>query len=282
MKPSLWGGALIVPLVWVPLACGGATFTTGNDSGSSSSGGGSSSSGGSSTSSSGGSGGGSGGGSSGSSGGGSSTSSGGGSSSSSGGHGSSSGGTGSSSGVCTSGCADSGPAPLCPPDPPASKTSCSPTGLDCEYGSNPVQGCDTVSTCNGTWTTTAPTDTKCSPTLGAGCPLTFEGVPQGSSCPSDGLICNYPRGRCACEVYTGGPILLVDSSVQGHWVCQDPATPGCPIPRAPLGSACTQNGVSCDYGTCSVPGGTAEICQNNRWEEAVFACAVVAGAQSSP
>jgi hypothetical protein len=88
------------------------------------------------------------------------------------------------------------------------------------------------------------------------------------------------RGRCACEAYAGGPVLLVDSSVQGRWVCQDPGAQGCPLPRPPLGSTCTQNGLSCDYGTCTVPGGTAEICEGGIWKSTIVACPVVAGAAS--
>jgi hypothetical protein len=69
-----------------------------------------------------------------------------------------------------------------------------------------------------------------------------------------------------------GPIMLLDGSVQGHWDCQDPSTAGCPIPRAPLGSACTPNGLSCDYGTCVIQGGTAEECESGLWEEVLTAC----------
>jgi hypothetical protein len=266
MRQSLRGCSLIAALGLMSFACGGATFTSDNDAGTSSGGG----SGGSSGGGSGGSGGSSGSGSgSGGSGGGS-----GGTSSSSGGGSGSSGGTGSSSGGCNGGdCADSGPGPACPSQVPSAKMSCSPQGLECEYGSNPVQGCDEVSTCEGTWATQVPTDSKCAVGVGPGCPLTFEAVPQGSSCSDNGLVCNYPRGRCACASSLGGPIMFVDGAVPAHWACQDPATAGCPTPRAPLGSACTQNGLSCDYGSCSVPGGTTQECEDNRWTALLTPCA---------
>jgi hypothetical protein len=67
--------------------------------------------------------------------------------------------------------------------------------------------------------------------------------------------------------------MLVDGSVQSHWACQDPATPACPLSRPSLGSACTQNGLFCNYGGCSVPGGTAVQCEGNLWQEALVACA---------
>jgi hypothetical protein len=159
------------------------------------------------------------------------------------------------------------------------KSACSPQNLECEYGSNPVQGCDSVSTCQQTWQDQSPTDSKCGATLGVGCPLTFDAVSQGSTCPTNGLVCNYPRGRCACVESFGGPVMLVDASVPGRWACQVPSDAACPMPRAPLGSVCAKNGLSCDYGTCSVPGGTAQQCEGGIWKPAAVACPVFAGAQ---
>ena len=255
MKRSFWGSALIVPLATMSFACGGATFTTDTDTdagGGSSGGGSGSTSGGSSGASSGGGG--------------------------SGGSGSSGGSTsgGGSSGGCGD-CVDSGPPVLCPPEAPT-RTACSPHGLECEYGSSPVQGCDTVSTCNGTWQTQGPTDTSCGATLDKGCPTTFEAASAGGSCSESGLVCDYPRGRCACGGGFGGPVLLVDGSIQGRWTCQDPSTAGCPVPRPPLGSACSQEGLFCDYGSCNVPGGSGEQCTSGIWTPAAVACPVFAGA----
>jgi hypothetical protein len=255
MKQSFRVTALIVPLAMMSLSCGGATFTTDTDAGGGSSGGGSSGGGSGSTSG----------------------SSGGNGSSSGSGSGGSSSGSGGSSGGCGD-CADSGPPALCPPEPPTSRNACSPHGLECEYGSSPVQGCDTVSTCNGTWQTQGPTDTRCGATLDKGCPTTFEAASAGGSCSESGLVCNYPRGRCACGGGFGGPVLLVDGSIQGRWTCQDPSTAGCPIPRPPLGSACSQQGLACDYGSCNVPGGSGEQCSGGIWTPAAVACPVFAGA----
>jgi len=136
-----------------------------------------------------------------------------------------------------------------------------------------------VATCQGSWQVKGPTDSNCSVSLGSACPSTFDGVTEGSACPNDGLICNYPRGRCACVVSRGGPVLQIDASTQGRWACQHPGTAGCPMPRAPLGSACTANGLFCDYGTCNVPGGTAEQCEGGIWKGAAVACPVFAAAQ---
>ena len=215
MSRSSWRLSLVMPLAAMSLACGGTAFSTdigtdggngGSSSGASSSGSGSSGGGGSSS-------------------GASSSGSGGSSGASSSGSGSSSGASSSGSGSSGStGGSDGGSGSPCPVGEPTSKVSCSPQGLECEYGSNPVQGCDAVSTCQGTWQTTAPGDSNCSTSLGAGCPLTFDGVSQGSTCPDRGLVCNYPRGRCACTESLGGPVILVDASTPGHWACQDPGT----------------------------------------------------------
>jgi hypothetical protein len=266
MKPAFPGFVLILPFLALPVACGGATFSSeetdggGGNGGSTSSGAGSGSSG-------------AGGGST--SGSGSGGSSGGVSSGSSGSGGVSSGSSG----------ADSGLVPSCPSPPgPASGGACMNAGLECEYGSNPVQSCDVVATCTqsqwqvvgpATSNTGSPSQT-CSTAPGPGCPSTFASVPQGASCQNSTLECDYPQGRCACSE-GGGPIRIApDGGVAAFWACQSPAS-GCPVPRARLGSACTQN-LTCDYGSCSVPGGTAETCQGGVWKEAFTPCPLAAGA----
>src|ERR1019366_6619479 len=167
MRKSLRGSVLVLPLALMSFACGGSAFTTDSDAGN----GGTSSSGSSGSSSSG-----------------SSSGSGG---SGSGGSGSGGSGSGSSSG----GSADGGAGSPCPLQAGGGKNICAPQGLECEYGSNPVEGCDSVATCQGSWQVKVPTDSNCSVSLGSACPSTFDGVPEGSACPNDGLICNYPRGR---------------------------------------------------------------------------------------
>jgi hypothetical protein len=41
-----------------------------------------------------------------------------------------------------------------------------------------------------------------------------------------------------------------------------------------LGSSCTaaQKGMQCDYGACTIPGGTAETCAGGIWTEGAVAC----------
>lgn len=229
------GASVLLLLV----ACGGATVGSGRTDGGGDDGGGASSSG-----------------AGGSSGGTSSGSSGGASGGSSSGSGGSSGGP--------------GPGP-CPSSVPAPGGACSSHGVECEYGGSGVQGCDTIATCssNGVWGVQGPTLSDCG-THAAGCPATYAAVPQGTSCSANGLVCDYPQGRCECAS-GGGPIRLVDGSVAIDWFCQNPGT-GCPPRRPALGSACTMANQSCDYGSCTVEGGTAVSCSNGVWQMAFVGC----------
>lgn len=287
MGRAHWTRALVVSLSGLVAACGGEAFTagdgnggdssTGSTSGASSSGtasSGTSSSGtatsgtsSSGTASSGTSSSGSGG----SSGSGSASGSGGSSGSgSSGSSGASSGGS-SSGGQCGAGCDGGGPSP-CPAKLPAAGSSCSQAGLECEYGANPVQSCNFVATCTQSlWQIQSPSSsTNCSTSPGPSCPSSFSSVPQGSHCGSlYGLICNYPQGRCECTV--SGGLVPLDASAVATWQCQNPGG-GCPIPRAPLGSACTQPNLNCDYGACYIQGGSAETCTNGVWKQSFVAC----------
>jgi len=105
--------------------------------------------------------------------------------------------------------------------------------------------------------------------------MSFASVPQGYHCVDNGLVCDYPQGRCACNASRGGPV-LIDASASATWACQVPTTQGCPTPRPPLGSPCTQTGLFCDYGGCNIPGGTAEQCTGGRWQQAFAACPATA------
>jgi hypothetical protein len=99
-------------------------------------------------------------------------------------------------------------------------------------------------------------------------------------CDTFGGWCDYPQGRCACTVQAGGPALL-DASAVSIWICQDPSAPGCPTPRPRLGSPCSQDGLTCDYGACDIPGGIGETCNGGIWIQAGVACpAQAAGAGS--
>src|SRR5262249_15663356 len=95
------------------------------------------------------------------------------------------------------------------------------------------------------------------------CPTSYSDVEQGKACTPQGLDCAYPQGQCNCAL---------SLPVGGHnpvWQCTTPTT-GCPEPRAPRGSPCTQDGLSCNYGGCT--GGVAEQCKNGVWHQELLPC----------
>jgi hypothetical protein len=132
------------------------------------------------------------------------------------------------------------------------------------------------------WQVAAAGGTDCGAPLSTNCPATFDVAVLGGACSNSYLLCDYPRGRCECASSLLGaeqplvgdpPIMLLDSSVPAdHWVCQDPITMGCPMPRPPLGSFCSQPQLSCDYGSCDVVGGTTEVCEGGVWRVENVAC----------
>jgi hypothetical protein len=214
---------------------------------------------------------------------------GGGSSSGSGSGGSTSGGSG--SGGSTSGSSGSGSSSggssgsPCPATPPAQGAPCSaacnqapPAApcLTCEWGTSPDQTCNEAATCSGgAWQRRGHTPGDCQPpSPPASCPPSFASVPRRAHCSPYGAICDYPQGLCACNVAFGPA--PVDASAEATWSCQDPG-PGCPTPRPLLGSACSQEGLQCDYGACVIPGGGTEACSGGIWVDVPALCPMAAG-----
>jgi hypothetical protein len=182
--------------------------------------------------------------------------------------GSASGGTtgGSSSGAssgATGGSSSGGVVAVCPQVQPSPGDGCSSEGLLCEWGSNPVPGCDPQATCTGGSWQFATMGMQCSVGSDPSCPATFADVPQGTSCTTNHATCDYPEGRCVC----GYELPAINQT----WQCQQPA-PGCPMPRPRLGTACAQEGQSCDYGSCTSVGGNIEQCTAGVWVTSLVAC----------
>jgi hypothetical protein len=205
-----------------------------------------------------------------------SSGSGSGSSSGSSSSGSGSGGSGSGSGS-SGGSSSGGQGKGCPESPPINGSPCANASQSCEYGGDQDLQCDTLAVCeNGDWqTTSAPTDGLC-PTSSPGtkgCPGSYAKVPVGESCTGN-ADCAYPQGRCACTTPLGGPVQLLDAG--SSWVCEIPST-GCPEPRPQAGTPCSVEGETCDYGTCTLPGGTEMACTKGEWAVAFSACASLAG-----
>jgi hypothetical protein len=189
-----------------------------------------------------------------------------------GGSGSGSGGSSSGGGTSSGG----GLSAACPATAPNGGT-CTPVGLVCEYGSDPDVFCDVRTICASTgWSTNTVPATGTCPTSAPGangCPSTYAGAVPGHTCSPDGLECGYSQGRCACTTQQSGPPhVLLDGGVPGAvWVCEQPGE-GCPEPRPNFGSVCTTTGRTCDYGSCSLPGGTAAVCTNGVWTQTAIPC----------
>jgi hypothetical protein len=200
---------------------------------------------------------------------------GGGSSSGGGSGGGSSGGTSSSGGG--NGSSSGGGSASCPSTAPANFSACSGT-LTCEYGTDPNIQCDTLAVCeNGRWTTTSPPANPLCPTSAPGangCPSSYTAVPIGKGCSGE-IECAYPEGRCSCTVALAGPAQI---DAGARWECEAPQT-GCPEPRPRAGTACSAAGKECDYGGCTLPGGTNMVCTNGTWTPGPTACPLSAGGQ---
>ncbi len=143
-------------------------------------------------------------------------------------------------------------AAFCPATPPTGTADCVPPGLLCEYGTNVNPECNALIECTSVgWNLDHPMPTQSSPFCSlAACPSTYADVPKGF-CSPNGLNCGYADGECNCW--------SSDSTIF-TWQCSTPE-PGCPQPRARLGTECSTDELVCDYG----PGGTSEQCQAGVW-----------------
>jgi hypothetical protein len=155
---------------------------------------------------------------------------------------------------------------------PSAGAACSPTGLQCEYGTDPNVGCNTVEECKTgqgfqpvTFSATpkdCPTPTHATENK---CPATYQLVPSGATCNDDGLECAYPEGICACT-RGSGPITNVS-----NWACPSPAN-GCPKVRPHVGSPCPSNLQVCNYGECTYRGGVNLRCEGGAWIHIATTC----------
>jgi hypothetical protein len=159
------------------------------------------------------------------------------------------------------------PGGFCPSTLPTSDAACSPVGLVCEYGSNPNSQCDMLYGCTSSGWSDETTKSACPTTE---CPASYasvSGPSQDHPCTVNGAECSYPtQGTCLCTSdpgglpTTGGPL----------WECTA-ATAMCPSPRPRLGSACSTEGASCDYGACT--GGIEIVCKGGYWlRDEMVAC----------
>lgn len=166
------------------------------------------------------------------------------------------------------GAADGAP---CPETPPSIGDPCfnAGPGVQCEYGTNWYGECDLVFICrlDGEdrlgWIIEYDGG-SCDYTTGGGCPPTFGGVPQGGSCGSSNLSCDYPEAHCDCLGFCGGPPPPPDASTGPTWKCSQ-LDEGCPPERPRLGTPCAPGPVnSCSYSICCA--GTFMECDGGYWQ----------------
>ena len=192
----------------------------------------------------------------------------------------------------------------CPSSPPDSGASCSNFGLSCEYGSAAFGACGIFARCALSNSTTNATDTapvgvwtvfvpdggppcapapqlispdawnrSCATSDASACPASFATVPRGASCDGGPAFCDYAEGRCQCAPSAGSP--------SRTWSCQDPP-PLCPRPRPRLGTACTQEGRVCAYGSCGSADSETEMCRGAVWVALALDCSADAASLFGP
>jgi hypothetical protein len=171
--------------------------------------------------------------------------------------------------------------PACAASPPAVGSACTMSGLQCEYGTDPLPSCNSVFSCvSGVWSENLPLTNPAGicPTpssKGPDCPSTRAAVPADEACSDVGLECDYPDGRCVCAGVSGNAPAQPDGGRALYWACDTiNLQPGCPYPRPDLGTACTQPSLDCDYGTCGPLDGVDETCQDGTWRQSRVGCPV--------
>jgi len=169
---------------------------------------------------------------------------------------------------------DAGLVSACGASVPTSGTPCNVPDLVCEFGSDPNAQCNTLAGCvEGKWEVQRSGGENC-PTPAPGsksCPATYDDVEEGTACPKQDLECGYgSQGYCVCTTPISGPPLL-DASNSQMWYCDRPGA-GCPTLRPRMGSACSKDGQYCDYGGCTMPGGSALRCESGRWVGGEIGC----------
>ena len=172
----------------------------------------------------------------------------------------------------------------CPDAAPYPGSSCSLPGVKCEFGGvGDRHSCSTVASCEtdyrGDWWVIEAIPVGCgdarAPAPSSQCAATFDGVTRGAACTPETStrgantdttfpVCIYPEGTCTCgycvSPYPGDRL---------GWACQTFAQPAdCPAVRPYLGSACTQEGKGCPYGTdCESYQQPAMVCHDGQWHE---------------
>jgi hypothetical protein len=162
---------------------------------------------------------------------------------------------------------DTAPPDGCPASLPSSGAACSKDGLVCGYGDDPRPQCRPTATCsNGSWSVGKGV---CPPSPTATCPASAVAA-AGQACSPDGAFCTYGNVICGCSACGAGPCGL-----DATWHCDaPPADPRCPRAVPNLGRACSNDGLSCTYGSCGAGDIAGRKCENGVWIDQPSACPV--------
>ncbi len=159
------------------------------------------------------------------------------------------------------------PKAACPSSIPKDGAPCGALETDeCEYGDNVNIGCRIHAQCmKGKWVVGL---TGCPPTPGpgqAGCPN--DTSVDGSTCASDGLLCDMGGGAsCLCAQCVG------PCSTEAGWHCAKPPTSPCAKTAPNVGQPCTEEGLSCAYGVACSQTGATRVCKGGLWHDETLAC----------
>ena len=164
----------------------------------------------------------------------------------------------------------------CPASAPQTGVSCATQGLQCTWGTDPRFGCRTESVCTTAgWQTTTPSCSQPPPS----CPRT-EPVPNTQQCSnaSEGLTCMYGHQAFTCADYNGDLFVIKNGQPEKIWWSGGPQASTCPTSVPNLGSSCTVEGETCNYGGCfhdpanPTVHGAKVTCTNGRWQEGNLIC----------
>ncbi|GAB5544545.1 MAG: hypothetical protein SangKO_043050 [Sandaracinaceae bacterium] len=162
---------------------------------------------------------------------------------------------------------DAGPAGPCPGALPSAGASCGMPGLVCTYGDDPRLACRDRAECTDAgWTVEMP---DCAPLDMSACPPEMPGAVD--TC--DGMVgayCEYGETACGCTNCFGGPC-----GGTAMWDCtMPPPDSRCPRRTPNAGDYCAEEGLTCDYGTCTLGTQASLTCTDGAWRSTDIPCPV--------
>lgn len=149
--------------------------------------------------------------------------------------------------------AGDGPLADCPKSEPTAGLGCAQEGKQCGYGTGPE--CGNVWECNGGKWALAFQGTNCATVPPIGCSAT---EPTGFCTATN--ACRYGEVVCRCVNVCSG--MQPPPGEENIWACAKPQTVACPSTAPTNTTACTSEGLVCQYGNCSR---TTATCTAGKW-----------------